>query len=84
METPLLAASKTSKFSNETAIPFNIESTPPSGSGDKAAGFDTGSSGSGKHHIIDLDQYDDSAQEAKRHKMLAAGIMTEVKIEKQD
>ncbi|PWA94354.1 hypothetical protein CTI12_AA060720 [Artemisia annua] len=84
METPVLAVSKASKFSSGDTIPFNIESTPPSGSGNKDAGLDTGSSGSGKHDIIDLDQYDDSAQEAKRQKMLEDGILAEVKIEKED
>ena len=84
MQTPQLAASKTSKFKHADTIPFNIESTPPTGSGDKAAGLDTGGSGSGKHDIIYLDQYDDSSQEVKRQKLLAAGLMAEVKIEKDD
>ncbi|GJT84106.1 retrovirus-related pol polyprotein from transposon TNT 1-94 [Tanacetum coccineum] len=70
---PLLSNAKSFKFNTTNTIPFNINETPKSTNGSskgngsngdgegnsKAIKSDGGDSGSGKHTIIDLDDYDE-------------------------
>nr|GEX24748.1 replication protein A 70 kDa DNA-binding subunit B [Tanacetum cinerariifolium] len=93
MQTPLLSNAKSSKFNTVDTIPFNIDETPKladdlsKGNGSnrddegnsKEIKSGRGDSGSGKHTIINLDDYDEEEAKVKRVKKVV-----QVKVEPKD
>ncbi|GJS82914.1 replication protein A 70 kDa DNA-binding subunit B [Tanacetum coccineum] len=69
VQTPLLKSGSSSKFSSSDVVPFSIEETPKS-KGVASSEGESSSSGSEKRAIIDLDDYNEEEEQAKKGKMI--------------
>ncbi|GJR89642.1 hypothetical protein Tco_0213653 [Tanacetum coccineum] len=67
VQTPLLKCGSSSKFSSSDVVPFSIEDTPKS-KGVASSEGESSSSGSGKRTIINLDDYNEEEEQAKKGK----------------
>ncbi|GKF72903.1 hypothetical protein Tco_0219235, partial [Tanacetum coccineum] len=75
VQTLVLTSANSSKFKTIDNILFNIEETLKSSKGFKGFEGDSNSFGSGKRIIIDLYEYNEAGEEAKRGKKMVQVII---------